>query len=179
MDSGGRGGIREINLGEPIIIDDLPLLVTGSGILNLDERVLFVTGTTYLPWELSSGRRPPQPHPAANTIYCFESDATALWSTSLPNMMQGMALDWDGRYLICSYSSNPVFAPGGGSGMLVYELGEKGAVLKATYPVQGGVFHGDPLVSAKGNIVILIEIPQRDDREDRISGGNGIHILRW
>lgn len=171
--------LKEIVLGKPILVGDVPLLVSGAGIAARNSEIVFITGVTYLPWDLSKGQKPHQPHPAAQKLFGFDRDGKKKWELPLPNLVQGFAFDREGRWLFAGYSSDPEFAPGGGSGMMIIDMHRAQPKLIASYAVEGGLMHGTPVISKGGRTVVLIEKTQRDSRGDRTKGSNTVHILRW
>ena len=173
------GESREIALGEPLEAGGIPLLISGAGVWCGAEETIFATGTSYLPWQLAGGRRPPQPHPDALKLIAADGSGEIAWAATIPNLPQGMATSGNWGWMVVGYASDPIFAPAGGSGLAFYDLERAEAPLGASFPVGGAVMHGSPAVAAGGHLVLLVERGQRDASGERLQGRNALHLLLW
>jgi len=173
------GETREIALGEPLQAGGIPLLISGAGVWCGPEETLFATGTSYLPWQLSGGRRPPQPHPDALKLIAVDAGGGIAWAATIPNLPQGLAASADWQWIHIGYASDPVFSPAGGSGLASYSLKRPQAPLAASFPVGGAVMHGSPALAPGGHLVLLVERSQRDASGERLRGRNALHLLLW
>ena len=174
----GREAI-ELVLVEPIEVAGMPLLVSGAGAFSGHGAMLFATGVSYIPWHLSGGRQPQQPHPDALKLMAFNADGEPMWVASVPSLLQGLASGPDGRWLFAGYASDPQFAPAGGSGLAVFDSTVPWDLLEASYPVAGSVMHGSPLSAAGGRLVLLVETAQLDAASGKIKGAHAVHLLAW
>jgi len=168
-----------VTLGEPMVIGELPLLISGAGVAATASAALFVTGTTYLPWELTSERVPPEPHPQALVVLAYGWDGRLRGTLPVPSLAQGVSLGGRGRWLLLSYSSDPQFGPPGGSGLLAVSLGGPRIAAVASYPLAGGAMHGPPAASPDGHLIVLTERPRRARGGERSIGADRLHFLCW
>lgn len=168
---------RLMVLGEPIPMGDVTILISGGGVAAHDGGAVFVTGVSYLPWEVASGERPPQPHPAANRAMAFTVAGARGDTAPLPNLAQGIAADEARRLLYIVTSSDPTYSPGGGSGLTIMAR-DPGPRVLGGYSFEGAAANVDPAIADHG-LVLILEAVQRDRVGTRLIGRNAAHLLRW
>lgn len=167
-----------ILLGEPILVDNLPILISGVGVVAGTDAAYCITGTTYIPWEISEGETAPQIHHAANTVFAI-NEANISWSVPIPNLCQGYALGKEGRWLYTSFASNPVYSPDSGAGLAIIRIDENTGKLAATYSVNGTIATGSPVLDSKNGFILVVENRRRSTDGDRLEGEAQAHVLYW
>lgn len=169
--------LRELTLGAPLDIGGFPLMISGGAVGADVFGAVFITGTSFIPWRLSEGSAPPDRHPDSLKALGYSWDGELHWAAPLPNLVQGFALEPNQRWIAVSYASDPVYSPGGGSGLVIIEPKSADNSILAAYPVGGAVMHGSPLSAKNGRILLLAELAQRDRSGDRLLGSNALHVL--
>ncbi len=98
----GAGGTRaELEPGVPIVTAGVPIGV-GVGFATASAAgVWYLTTATNIPWgSADPAARPPEVHPAENTVHAIRPDGTPRWDRSVREAVGGVVLSPDGTTLL-------------------------------------------------------------------------------
>ncbi|MFT5680437.1 MAG: hypothetical protein ACI8RZ_001343 [Myxococcota bacterium] len=172
----------EEETGSPILAGEVPIHASvGWGFFHGDG-VVFSTSNTLIPYGAQTeAHRPPSLHPNENTLWSLGLDGTRRWLWSGPQILDGMTLSDDGRYLVVAAGDRQTDARRDLYGALIFDLSDpedrrSGADrLEAFCPTQGPTFYASAM-SADGRVA-LAEYPYLDENS-AVVGDYRVTVMR-
>lgn len=175
--AGGDPWVIEVST--PILAGDVPISASiGFGMLYGDAFVVETAGTSIPYSATAAAARPPQVHPAENSVFAFGTGGELRWTWSGPWQLGGLALGADGTTAVAGTRSRQADGREDVFGALLFRLDGEGSGqerLLAFCPTEGPVFFR-PVLSADGRVAVAEHPWVRADGS--LGGAYRVTVLR-
>ena len=176
-----QGADFYVDLGAPILVDDVPIAARVSNIELVDGVVYAISSRTTIPWGAASPElRPPTTHPSENAVWALglgEGALPLLWTWRGPHELVGLSVSPDGRWAVVGAGRREHDRRLDLFGALVFRLDGEGSGperMRAFCETRSPVFHRHAL--APDGRIAVVEIPWT--HSDEVHGTYAVTVFR-